>query len=202
MIVYHDSIGTCMGSEWQDCTTVIDTAAPIYSGDVVRLGYVHAGRVHHILKRLRTHSGLWYAECSDGVFPIHPMGFVPDAIHKVIAREPRLGPVPILADFPRADTKLRSYYDHVTAEARAAWAAGDEQLGVTWPGLDAVVGVRPRRTRSRSQGGAWHESHPRSDRADSLRHPSKQPHVTDGGRAHHHGEHWGHAHVQHGGAGR
>ena len=31
----------------------------------------------------------------------------------------------------------------MTAEARAAWAAGDEQLGVTWPGLDAVVGVRP-----------------------------------------------------------
>ena len=105
MIVYHDSIGTCMGSEWQDCTdTVIDTAAPITratscaSATCTPAACITSSSASHALGPVVAPSA------TDGVFPIHPMGFVPDAIHKVIAREPRLGPVPILADFPRADT--------------------------------------------------------------------------------------------------
>jgi hypothetical protein len=146
-IIFSPTTATgCLGPEWDHVTAVIDTGAAVASGDLVRLGLVIEGRPCWIVKRLRTHRGAWFLDCLFGCLPLQPWCIVPDAIHKVIAREPLLGAPPepdprVMAAQP-TEAQWR-YFESKTAEARAAWAAGGEEIGVAFPGLDAVVGPRP-----------------------------------------------------------
>jgi hypothetical protein len=146
-IIYSSTTDTgCMGPEWNHVTAVIDTEARVASGDLVRLGLVIEGRACWIIKRLRTHRGAWFLDCLFGCLPLQPWCIVPDAIQKVIAREPLLGKPPMRDPGVMAAQPTQAqwrYFESKTAEAQAAWATGEEVIGAPFPGLDAVVGPRP-----------------------------------------------------------
>lgn len=135
--------GDCLGPEWRGVLAVVDPAAPIASGDMVRIGFVLRGETHFILKELRHHEGKWFAWCHEGVVPIAGYALVPDRIEKVVGREPLLGAPPDVPTQLRATDADRAIFEHFTRDAVAHWAVHGHDNGVPWPGLDAVVGPRP-----------------------------------------------------------
>jgi len=138
MIVEYGVHGHCLGREWESAIAVVDTDAPVVSGDVVRVVFRHPAFDTNvtIFKQLETtRDGKWYLQCLEATIQIGR--FVPSIIEKVIERRtvvrnsigtawhPELGA-------GRDDTAL---WDSLSLDARVEWTRDGKARGVPFPGI-------------------------------------------------------------------
>lgn len=129
--------GACMRSfGWHGGdVAVIDTEAPIYSGDVVRLQVPQGW----ILKILRCdHDGRWFLQCSDGIAPLSPWSVVPLCEPQKVIEHKQGRPMAGYDEpVPGATERDKAIFEALTGPG-LAW-----KDGVPWPGVEAALDAFP-----------------------------------------------------------
>lgn len=137
------SKGSCLqDAGWSDSCIVIDTVAPIYSGDFVELTLRFPHGDFAIIKRLEcTRDGKWFAWCNDGTFPLGICKAFGVAlvqvidIAKVVLKAPNIHE---RTHWPTdlqlvADDAVKELYLKATADARHEWETLGHVRGVLLP---------------------------------------------------------------------
>jgi hypothetical protein len=141
--------GSCLGRLMEGRRVVVDTEAPVLSGDLVAVLYVPQspeGRMapRSITKQLEvTSDGRWWLCCIEGVTPIGKY-FVPASVHPVISLRDLPYPPPSMPLLPEdvdatADEKTLGFWDKESLAARVEWVREGKPRGVPFPGLEAAL---------------------------------------------------------------
>jgi len=143
MIVEIQAHGYCLGPEWESCVAVVDTDAPVHSGDIVRVVVPHQTRNGDVtfFKQLEvTRDGRWWLQCLEAVMLIG-RELVPTIIEKVVDRRtvPRTSIGMTVDPDMLAGRDTLAMWDRLSLDARAEWTAYGKQRGVRFPGINDAI---------------------------------------------------------------
>lgn len=125
-------------------TAYLDHAAPIRSGDFVRLWIAYQdGLVAGIIKRVRvSRAGTWWGECADGVFQIGTL-VQPFNVERVVA----LSTEALVSNPPvrrKAPPEQAAHFAMLAQDVIQEWRERGHVDGVPFPGLDVLNYYSPK----------------------------------------------------------
>lgn len=139
-LVKSQLYGDCLRGIIDECfrTVYLDRAAPIRSGDFVRLWISYPdGVVTGIIKRaVVSRDGRWWGLCSDGVFQIGTL-VRPFNIERVVALSTEV----LVSNPPvrrKAPPELAAHYAMLAQEVVDEWREHGHVDGVPFPGLNRL----------------------------------------------------------------